>query len=125
MALAVALCAAGSATGQTVAKQAALAARATAQAKLLERYDSNKNGKLDPLEIEQIARDRMMVHDTNKDGRVDAAELKVMREKSRKMPEQDDLARAMAREEALQAARLQAAANSAKKDPNQPTGGTK
>ena len=97
--------------------------RAAERAKMLERYDANKNGKLDADELEKIARDRLLVHDLNKDGHLDAAELQAMREKSHKMPEQDELDRAMAREEALQAARE--AEMKSKKRAGQPANGSK
>ena len=92
--------------GQSLEEKKGPDSRIAAMAKLLERYDANKNGRLDADEVEKIGRDRMRGYDRNKDGRVDAAELRAMRENSRKMPEQDDLDRAMAREAALNAARI-------------------
>ncbi len=80
--------------------------RAAKSAELLTTYDANKNGELDPTEIEKIGRDRLLLHDRNKDGRVDSAELKIMRENSRQMPPQDELTRAMARERAVEDARI-------------------
>lgn len=81
--------------------------RAAAKASLLERYDRNGNGKLDEQEIANIGRDRMLQNDRNKDGRVDQFELKRQRAGVRKMPQMDALHRAMARERALSAARVQ------------------
>ena len=81
--------------------------RAAAKASLLERYDKNKNGRLDTEEIEAIGRDRMLENDRNKDGRVDQFELRRPRAGVSKMPPMDALQRAMARERALTAARLQ------------------
>ena len=81
--------------------------RAAAKAGLIERYDKNKNGKLDNNEIETIGRDRMLANDRNKDGRVDQFELRRQRAGVRKMPPMDALQRAMAREQALAAARVQ------------------
>jgi len=104
--LAAILGASGLSYGQSLAKKTVPDSRTAAMAKLLERYDANKNGKLDADEVEKIARDRLLEYDRNKDGRVDAAELRAMRENSRKMPEQDALDRAMAREAALNAARI-------------------
>ncbi len=81
--------------------------RAAAKAKLIEHYDKDKNGKLDDNEIETIGRDRMQENDRNKDGRVDQVELKHTKAGTRKMPQMDALQRAMARERALSAARIQ------------------
>lgn len=81
--------------------------RAAAKAALLERYDKNNNGKLDDEEIETIGRDRMLENDRNKDGRVEQFELKHPKAGVRKMPQMDALQRAMARERALTAARVQ------------------
>ena len=81
--------------------------RAATNAKLLEHYDINKNSKLDPAEIEAIGRERMLENDRNKDGHVDQFELKHPRAGVRRMPEMDALQRAMARERALSAARIQ------------------
>ena len=83
------------------------APRAAAKAGLIERYDKDKNGKLDNEEIETIGRDRMLENDRNKDGRVDQFELKHPKAGVRKMPQMDALQRAMARERALSAARVQ------------------
>jgi hypothetical protein len=94
-----------------IARDAAIprkqSSRDAAKADLLARYDSDKDGKLGKDEIAAIARDRMLAHDKNKDGKVDAVELKKMREKSRKMPSMTADQRAMARERALLAAKLQ------------------
>ena len=131
MILAAFLGAVGLSYGQALEKKKVPDARAAAMAKLLKRYDANKNGKLDADEVEKVGRDRLLENDRNKDGRVDAAELKIMREKSRKMPAQDDLDRAMAREEALNAARIQKAEvlekqkESASKDGQSAPGGSK
>ena len=111
--------------GQELEKKKMPDVRAEATAKMLERYDANKNGKLDADELEKIARDRLLVHDLNKDGHLDAAELRAMREKSHKMPEQDELDRAMAREEALNADRNYKAAKESKKRADQPANGSK
>ena len=81
--------------------------RAAAKAELIERYDKDKNGKLDNDEIETIGRDRMLKNDRNKDGRVDQVELKNPKAGVRKMPPMDALQRAMARERALSAASVQ------------------
>ncbi len=81
--------------------------RAATKAGLLERYDKNNNGKLDDEEIETIGRDRMLENDRNRDGRVDQFELKHPKAGVRKMPQMDALQRAMARERALSAARVQ------------------
>ena len=81
--------------------------RAASKAALIERYDKNKNGQLDNEEIETIGRERMLQNDRNKDGRVDQVELKNPKAVTRKMPQMDDLQRAMARERALSAARVQ------------------
>lgn len=81
--------------------------RAASRAGLIERYDKNKNGKLDNNEIETIGRERMLQNDRNKDGRVDQMELKHPTAGVRKMPQMDALQRAMARERALSAARTQ------------------
>ena len=83
--------------------------RAAANAALIEHYDCNKNGKLDTEEIESIGRDRMLKNDRNKDGRVDQVELKNPKVMTRKMPKMDALQRAIAREQALSAARAQEA----------------
>lgn len=81
--------------------------RAASKAKLIERYDKDKNGKLDNDEIETIGRDRMLENDRNKDGRVDQFELKHPKAGVRKMPQMDELQRAMARERAVSAAKIQ------------------
>ncbi len=81
--------------------------RAAAKAELIERYDKDKNGKLDNEEIETIGRDRMLENDRNKDGRVDQVELRHPKAGGRKMPPMDALQRAMARERALLAASVQ------------------
>ena len=81
--------------------------RAAAKASLIERYDKNKNGRLDPEEIEAIGRYRMLQNDRNKDGRVDQFELRCPRTGVRMMPQMDALQRAMARERALSAAKVQ------------------
>jgi hypothetical protein len=81
--------------------------RAAFKAKLIERYDKNKNGKLDKEEIETISRDRMLENDRNKDGRVDPVELKHPNAGTRKLPPMDALELAMSREEALADAREQ------------------
>lgn len=81
--------------------------RAAAKAELIERYDKDRNGKLDNDEIETIGRDRMLKNDRNKDGRVDQVELKNPKVSTRKMPPMDDEQRAMALERALSAARVQ------------------
>ena len=81
--------------------------RAATKAELIERYDKDKNGKLDNNEIETIGRDRMLENDRNKDGRVDQVELKHPKAGTRKMPAMDALQRTMARERALSAARIQ------------------
>lgn len=81
--------------------------RAAAKAALIERYDKDKDGKLDNDEIETIGRDRMLENDRNKDGRVDQVELKHPKAGARKMPPMDALQRAMAREQALSAAKVQ------------------
>ena len=113
--------------GQAVEKQPSND-RTMSGKKLLERYDTNKNGKLDPAEIEQIAKDRMLVHDRNKDGHVDVVELRTMRANSHQMPKQDAVDRAMARAQALDAARIRDAEileKTSGKTTNQPTGGGK
>lgn len=104
--LAVVLCASGLVSGQSLEKKKVPDSRTATMEKLLKRYDANKNGKLDTNDVEKIGRDRLLENDRNKDGRVDAVELRAMREKSRKMPVQDDLDRAMACEAALNAARI-------------------
>ena len=81
--------------------------RAASKAALIERYDKDKNGQLDNEEIETIGRERMLQNDRNKDGRVDQVELKNPKAVTRKMPQMDALQRAMARERALSAARVQ------------------
>ena len=81
--------------------------RAATKAELIERYDKNKNGKLDNDEIEKIGRDRMLRNDRNKDGRVDQVELKNPKSDTRKMPPMDAVQRAMALERALSAATVQ------------------
>lgn len=81
--------------------------RAAAKAELIERYDKNKNGKLDNDEIEKIGRDRMLKNDRNKDGRVDQVELKNPKAGTQRMPPMDAVQRAMARERALSAATIQ------------------
>ena len=75
--------------------------RVVSNAKLLETYDADKDGKLGNDEIAKIGRDRLMQNDLNHDGRLDEAELKVMRAKSRQMTKQDELSLAMAREKAM------------------------
>ncbi len=81
--------------------------RAASKAALIERYDKDRSGKLDNDEIDTIGRERMLQSDRNKDGRVDQVELKHPRAGARKMPPVDALQRAMARERALAAAKVQ------------------
>lgn len=83
--------------------------RAVAKAAMLGKYDRNKNGKLDPAEIETIARDRLLRFDDNKDGKVDSIELNRERAGVRKAPPMDELQRSMARERAINDAKAQAA----------------
>jgi hypothetical protein len=88
--------------------------RAAAKAALIEHYDCNKDGKLNAEEIESIGRDRMLKNDRNNDGRVDQVELKNPKVMTRKMPKMDALQRAIAREQALSAARTQEAKQQSK-----------
>ena len=98
--------------------------RAASNAALIERYDKDKNGKLDETEIETIGRDRMLEKDRNKDGRVDQVELKHQKVGERKMPQMDALQRAMAREKALSAAKVQMEKEQMKnpEEPSKPKG---
>ena len=109
VALAAVLCFAAtvSAEDAEIPRQQKPDPRAASRAELIERYDKDKNGKLDNDEIETIGRDRMLENDRNKDGRVDQIELKHPQAGARKMPQMDALQRAMARERALSAARAQ------------------
>jgi|SRR6478672_10838863 len=56
---------------------------------LLAKYDANKNGKLDPEEVERVGKDRMAKWDANKDGKVDMAERKALRAASREQEHPD------------------------------------
>ena len=98
--------------------------RAASNAALIERYDKDKNGKLDETEIEAIGRDRMLEKDRNKDGRVDQVELKHQKANERKMPKMDALQRTMAREKALSAAKVQMEKEQMKnpEEPSKPKG---
>lgn len=90
--------------------------RAAAKAASIERYDKNKNGKLDNEEIETMGRDRMLANDRNKDGRVDQVELRAMAKNSREKPPMDALQRAMAVEKARADARAQQEKDRSKSD---------
>jgi hypothetical protein len=66
-------------------------ARAKADPKMLEKYDTNKNGKIDPDEREAMKKDRQALHDEtikkydkNGDGKLDADERAAMREDLKK-----------------------------------------
>lgn len=53
---------------------------------MLQLYDVNGNGRLDPEEVKQIGRDRLLRWDKDRDGKVSQAELAKMRAQSRQMP---------------------------------------
>lgn len=80
--------------GHTTSTNKAPAARPNpnqTRAKLIEKYDLNKDGKLDKAEIEAMRKGReaeaLKKYDANKDGKLDDAERKLMREEQRKSME--------------------------------------
>lgn len=85
--------------------------------KLLAKYDVNKNGILDPEEIQQIARDRMARFDRNNDGKVDQAELKLLRQESKQSKKQSKEQRALAIQRANADAKAFRAAKERKETP--------
>ena len=56
---------------------------------VLDKYDTNKNGQLDPDERAKLKKDRLEKYDTNKDGKLDEAERKAMNEELRKERQAD------------------------------------
>lgn len=82
--------------------------RAAAKTALLQKYDKNKNGKLDSSEVEAIGRDKLRRFDDNKDGKIDSVEFKRLRPGVRRAPAMDRLQKAIARERALADAKQQA-----------------
>lgn len=82
--------------------------RAAHTRNLLDRYDANGNGKLDPEEVEAVARDRFLKWDADGSGKVDQAEMKKLRAQTVRGPKQDKAIRAANLARALESARIQA-----------------